>query len=128
MNTKTIGDISEIKVIAKLVESEYPVLIPFGDNQRYDLVYEECPGNFLRAQVKTGRLKDGAITFRNFSVTSAGKQDYKGQIEIFAVYCPETDGVYLVPINDCGTSSTNLRVDLPKNNHSKIKWAKDYQI
>ena len=27
-------------------------------------------------------------------------RDYKGQVDFFAVYCPETSGVYLVPIDD----------------------------
>ena len=43
------------------------MLIPFGDNQRYDLVVER-EGNFVRVQCKTGRVrKEGQILFNTCS-------------------------------------------------------------
>ena len=78
-NNKTIGERSEAILIAKLLESGYGVLTPFGDNSRYDLVIEDADGKFYRVQCKTGRVaKDGAyIEFKTASSyyhTKAGKR------------------------------------------------------
>jgi len=55
---------------------------------------------------------------------------YRGQIDFFAVYCPETCGVYLIPIADVPVDSgASLRVDPPRNSQNKrIRFAADYQI
>jgi hypothetical protein len=40
-NTKEVGERSEAQIIAKLLrDGKNVVLLPFGDNQRYDLVLE----------------------------------------------------------------------------------------
>ena len=54
MNSKHVGDTSEAQVIAALLKMGKNVLLPFGDNQRYDVVIEE-KGKFIRIQVKTAR-------------------------------------------------------------------------
>ena len=52
------------------------------------------------------------------------------QIDFFAVYCPETCGVYLIPIADLPVDSgASLRVDPPRNNQRKrVRLAVDYQF
>ena len=67
--------------MAKLLEVGYGVLMPFGDNRRYDLVIEDADGSFFRIQCKTARLmKDGAyIDFATASTyyhTKAGKTGF----------------------------------------------------
>ena len=60
---KTIGEISEIKFAARLVELGYVVLFPWGDNQPYDMVID-IGTDLYKIQVKTGRYKkSGSITF-----------------------------------------------------------------
>jgi hypothetical protein len=46
------------------------------------------------------------------------------------VYCPDTDAVYLVPIEDVGPhTSAHLRVEPAKNNQTKgARWAVDYKV
>jgi PD-(D/E)XK endonuclease len=56
-NTKLIGDKSVAIVLAELVKREVPVSLPWGDNQRYDLVIDV--GRLFRLQVKTAYLKKG---------------------------------------------------------------------
>jgi hypothetical protein len=115
---KAIGDSSEAIVIARLVQAGKVVLLPFGENQRYDLVIDEGD-HFVRVQCKTGRLKSGAIKFPTCGSTyhHPGNQGmvfyqhpYVGQIDAFGVYCPETDMAYLVPIDGLGTRMAYLRV------------------
>lgn len=139
INNKTIGELSEAIIMAKLLEAGYGVLTPFGDNRRYDLVIEDADGNFYRVQCKTGRVsKDGAyIEFRTASSyyhtkagkTSHGKKDYRGEIDYFAVYCPAMKNAYLIPIDHVGISSANLRLRPTTNKQEKnVRWAKDYEI
>ena len=131
-DTKTIGDLSEAVAIAALVRAGYFVSIPLGENHRYDLVVEK--GNVLsRVQVKTGRLREGAILFNCYSSHShrAGPacRSYAGQVDYFAVSCPQVASVYLVPIEDAASLSGRLRVEAPKNGQIKnIRWARHYLI
>ena len=40
MNTKQIGDISEVTVLAELIKRGYTASVPFGDNDPYDLIVD----------------------------------------------------------------------------------------
>ena len=40
MNTKSIGNIGEAKALCKFIEYHIPVYLPFGDNERSDLIAE----------------------------------------------------------------------------------------
>jgi hypothetical protein len=138
-NHKAIGEISQAYVIAKLVEIGYEVLIPYGDNLRYDLVIGDIDGKLWRLQCKTGWTeKDGAYikfaTASSYYHTRAGRtrhkrRDYRGQIDYFAVYCPAVGKVYLVPVDHVGTSSAMLRLLPTRNKQEKgVRWAKDYEL
>jgi PD-(D/E)XK endonuclease len=138
-NPKAVGERSQAVIIFKLLEAGYNVLTPYGDNMRYDLVIEDADGNFYRIQCKTGWVEnDGAyIAFKTASSyyhtragkTSHGRRDYRGQIDYFAVYCPDTGKVYLVPIAHVGTANASLRL-LPTANKQKkhVRWARDYLV
>jgi hypothetical protein len=56
--------------------------------------------------------------------------DYLGQIDYFAVYCPETSGIYLIPIEDIPLKwSGCLRVTEARNGQKlRIRYARDYEI
>src|SRR5918995_1672841 len=133
---KTVGDASAAMVLARLVQAGKEVLVPFGENNRYDLVIEEPDGSFIRVQCKTGRLQRGAITFNTCSVTyhhpgnrglQVYRHDYRGDADLFGIYCPDNDKAYLVPVDAVGKRSGALRVDRPRNNQAKrVRWAKDY--
>lgn len=132
---KDIGDRSTLAIVLALREAGYSVLMPFGENTRYDLVIER-DGRLHRVQCKTGRLDDGVICFRTSSSyyhhpnPKTPSKHYRGQVDYFAVFCPETAGVYLVPIEDLPMEThASLRVDLPRNNQRKrIRMAAGYEI
>jgi hypothetical protein len=128
-NTKHKGDAAEAAVLAALVKNGYNVLVPFGDNLRYDLCVD-LDGKIIRIQVKTGRLQDGCIVFSACSSQAhrgKGSRSYKGGIELFGVWYPEDDSVYFVSPEDIGSKQGSLRVFVPKNGQKKkIRWAKDY--
>ena len=104
--------------------------MPFGDNQRYDFVIDRGNG-FERIQVKTGRLRNGSIQFNACSSQAhrgKGRKAYQGDIEFFAVFCPDTYTSYLVPVGTLKRLGT-LRVERAKNNQTKnLILAKDYEI
>ena len=131
-NWKAKGDVAEAYVTARLLESGRNVLKPLGDNCRYDLVMEDVHG-FHRVQVKSGyRDGHGCIKFATSSSSfhAGGKRmSYRGQIEFFACFDPETHAVYLVPVNDVGTAFASLRLEPTRNGQKRgCRMAEDYKV
>lgn len=138
---KAIGDRSEAHVLAALVDHYPTVLTPWGENCRYDFVIETEDGELLRVQCKTGRLREGAVRFQPCSVsyhhpknrrngpTEAATRAYRGEADLFAVYCVENRKVYLVPVDDVPTKLAALRIDPTRNGQSAgIRWAAQYEL
>jgi hypothetical protein len=65
----------------------------------------------------------------NYTVKNKGWRSYKGQCEYFAVYVEHLNKVYLLSIDDVGTSLATLRLVPSKNKQEKnVRWAKDYEL
>jgi PD-(D/E)XK endonuclease len=132
---KDIGDRSMLTIIFAFRLQGWQVLVPFGENTRYDLVVDRG-GQLERVQCKTGRLRDGAVTFRCCSSYAHHpnpkviRRDYLGQIDEFAVFCPETQAVYSIPIEDLPVrNKARLRVEPPRNNQfNGVRFARAYEI
>jgi hypothetical protein len=132
---KDKGDRSTLAIMAALREAGYALSMPFGENSRYDLVVDDGT-RLTRAQCKTGRLREGAVRFNTCSFyghhpnPAVPQRDYQGEVDYFAVYCPETAGVYLIPIEDIPPRRMGaLRVEPPRNNQRKgIRFAAHYEI
>ena len=115
--------------------NEFDILVPFGENTRYDLAIDNGSG-LRRVQCKSGRFQKGAVVFATCSSYAHHpnpkllKRDYLGQVEDFAVYCHELRTVYLIPIDDVPTTrEARLRVTRARNNqHDKIRFAAAYEI
>jgi PD-(D/E)XK endonuclease len=127
-----VGLRTEAAILAELIRRGYDVLLPFGTNQRYDLVLD-IDRRFFRAQCKTGRLRDGTITFNTRSVrtntTGWFTRDYHGDADVFLVYCPETERIYAVPVDEAPASHGYLRVEPTRNGQEEgIRWASDYEL
>jgi hypothetical protein len=132
---KDVGDDSTLAIIFALRRVGYRILMPFGENTRYDLVTDD--GVRLRkVQCKTGRLRSGAVLFATCSSYAhhpnpkIPRRDYQGQVDDFAVFCPSLGAVYLVPIDDLeATTHATLRVDPPRNSQRKrIIFAAAYEV
>ena len=78
-----VGLRTEAAIVSELVRRGYQVLIPFGTNQRYDIVLD-IGGGFVRAQCKTARLRNGVIRFSTRSVRSNTRgnffRSYRGEV------------------------------------------------
>src|SRR5262245_9221904 len=120
MNTRGIGNLTEAKILAALVEAGYLVSYPFGSGHRYDLIIDD--GKVLsRVQCKTGRVRDGSLIFNGYSMPGNGvrRQGYKGVADFFAVLNPEDEKVYLVPVAEVGESDVSLRLVPTGNGQSR---------
>lgn len=127
-----VGHRTEAVILSELVRRGYRVLLPFGVNQRYDLVLEG-DGKFLKVQCKTGRLREGAIRVHPLSTQSntcrTTVRDYVGEVDLFAIYCPDNGIVYVLPASEVPTRGMHLRVDSPRNGQRKrVRWARDYEL
>ncbi len=131
LTTNAIGERAQGFIAAEVMKYGYTVLIPFGDDHRYNMVLEKN-GQFLRLLCREGRYKNGAIIFSTCSVqwlTRMKRQYSREEIDYFAVYCEYTRKIYLVPPEDVAPTVGTLRVEPPANNQSKgVRWAEDYEM
>jgi hypothetical protein len=122
---KDIGDRSTLAIAIALQADGRAVYFPFGENTRADLVLDDGT-RLARVQCKTGRLRSGVVLFKtcssyaHHSNPASAARSYLGEIDYFAVYCPETSGVYLVPIEDVPLKwAGSLRVDETRNHQRR---------
>jgi hypothetical protein len=130
METREKGNLSEAKILAALVAAGFFVSVPCGSGHKYDFVADDSIRLF-RVQCKTGRVKNGALIFNSYSQSGNGatKQGYHGLADLFAVLNPESGEVYLVPVENFGTTGINLRLIPTLNGQvQKINWAVDYLL
>lgn len=132
MNSKNIGNIGEVKVLAKFVELGVPVYLPFGDNEKADLI-ADFNGKLNKIQVKTSiKAQDGKMIFDLTSSTAHRKNGVKhiytsNEIDYFACYNIDRDKIFLIPINEAPNTSITIRYEKPKNNQVQgIKFEEDY--
>lgn len=134
MNTTRIGDIGVAHVVARCMELNIPVYIPFSDNEKADLIIlvDNQP---LKVQVKTNSCNNEEVSvFRLYSSTSAiynrksVKHCYTAEeVDIFLLYDTYRQEIYCVPFDEKTGDSIILRHKPTKNNQQKgIRWAKDY--
>ena len=131
-NTTQVSIVTEGAILAAVLKLGKTVLVPFGDQQNYDLVMEDN-GCFSRIQCKTGRWRQGSIYFNLYTMAQGAGQHirrcYGDHVDFYGVYCPDNLKSYLVPNTGLAKSVCVLRVDPTANNQSKnIRWAVDYEI
>ena len=137
MTTKQIGNIGEAKVLSEFVRLGVPVYLPFGDNEKADLI-ADFNGKLNRIQVKTSqKIIDGDKV--RFSLVSSTVHRQNGvkhiytedEIDYFAFYNLERDRVYLISIKEEGLpkNEVTIRFYLPKTkNQFKTFLEEDYLI
>ena len=134
MNSTRIGDIGVAHVIAKCLEKNISVFVPFGDNERVDLIIllDNIP---KKVQVKTTNKDVNNVSV--FNITSCTSAIYnrksmvrkytKDEIDYYMLYNIARDEIYMVPFEDASDVQITIRHVKTKNNQSKnIKMASDY--
>ncbi|WP_078413959.1 group I intron-associated PD-(D/E)XK endonuclease [Priestia abyssalis] len=131
-HTKSKGDLGVLKDQVDLYEKGYMILNPHTEHAPFDIViYKDS--KFKRVQVKYRELNQKGfleIRFRSSYSTSNGvmtKEIDKEEVDVYCVYCPQTDKCYYFDPKTF-TKSINLRVETPKNNQlQNVKLADDYR-
>lgn len=122
---KIKGNIGEAKCLAKMVELGIPVAIPFGDNERYDLIIE-VNGQLKKIQVKYSTTQDspGSVVFKTASsqnhTTNKNYSTYTNDVDGFLFYNGLNDEIYYLPIEKVGDKKTlTIRMEPAKNGQTK---------
>ena len=57
------------------------------------------------------------------------RKHYRGDVDYFAVYSPDLQKTYLLPISDVVDTMNSLRLVPTKNNQAKqVRWAEEYEL
>ena len=126
----TSGDVAEGAVLGALLKGGCAVLIPFGQNHPFDLVVRRSAAHYVEIQCKTGWSRDGCVLFNSCSTDHGrGRQDYRGRADVFAVYAPWLDQVFVVPVEAAATRTTTLRLRPAANRQSRrVNRAEDFLL
>ena len=132
MDTKKIGNIGESVAISKFVKYGIPVYIPFGDNEKSDLI-AEFDDKLNKIQVKTSvSASNGKMIFDLTSSTFHRKNGKKhkytsDEIDYFFCYNIERDKSFLIKSPEKPISSIIIRYEKSLNNQTKnIHFEDDY--
>ena len=134
MNSKTKGQLSEARALYEFQKYHIPVCIPWGDNERYDMI-AEFDGKFNRIQIKTSNEEENgsvccwARSSTNHT-TNKKLSSYEGEVDYFVFVNQTYDLLALVPIEELkGQKSIRLRLNPPANGQIKgIRYFKDYSF
>lgn len=127
------GNLSQLKIITKLVELGQHVSVPVGDGSRYDFIVE-VNGRLVTVQCKTAKLlPNDSLSYRTVSYSSSKtknySRNYRGQVDLFGIYCNELDSIYLTPVAKAPSKLGTLRLKPAKRNQNKhIVYAKNFEL
>ena len=121
-HTKNKGDLGVAKAHCDLVEKGYIVMFPTTEHAPFDLVAYDGT-NFVRIQVKYRKAVKGSVQIRLESWWadkngSHGVPIDKNQVDVFCVFCPDTDRCYYFRPENMHLHFS-IRIAAPKNNQRK---------
>ena len=134
MNTKQVGNLTELQCATRLYELGCAVSIPFGNSEKYDLIID-INDKLYKIQCKHSSEytdENGEVEYIKFKTTwpshnanSWTQYKYKeNEIDFFATFY--NGECYLIPQSEC-SNEKRLRIKVPKNNQTKgISFLKDY--
>lgn len=129
-NTKRLGSITELKVMAELLRFG-EVSIPYGNNARYDCVLE-INGVFKKIQIKTAHKVDEnrfSVPFANTHCNYSGnlRKTYTVEdVDYIATYY--SNQLYLFPVGN-HSNMMMISFEYPSNGlKKKINLAENYKV
>lgn len=130
MDTKQIGNITELEVLTYLTKLGYQISIPFGDRARYDQVID-VNGVLYRIQIKSSKLVNGSLEIPckssvRINGRTVNKRYTADEIDFLATYY--NNKCYMIPVEHLPGRIKKLRVEKSKNNQeSGISFIEDYE-
>lgn len=133
IDTKRIGNITELEVLTYATKLGVQVSIPFGDRARYDQIWD-FKGDIFKVQVKTAHEIDDGNAIE-ISCKSSNRRCGKcvnrryteDEIDYIATFYKQK--CYLIHISETSARSKKLRFNQLQNNQQlNINWATDYEV
>ena len=126
VNSKIKGNIAESRILYEFVQRGVPVSIPYGDNERYDMI-AEFNGKLNKIQIKFcgQESQDGSVVCMCYStmtpLTERHKVSYANDVDFMAFFLYKWDVAILVPIQYIGTRMClKVRKEPAKNNQQAL--------
>jgi len=128
MNSKDVGDVTELKIAADLANKGYNILFPYGENQSYDLVAER-DGKFIRIQCKSPAVDsdEDKVKIHCRVVNHTKSHKYKKEDFDYLATCYKGICYYVPSIIIENKASIILRlVESKTSNQYKSRLAKEF--
>ncbi len=136
METKQLGNLTQLQCITRFYELGYSVSVPYGDSEKYDMILD-INGKLYKLQAKHAKefyTEDNQLSYIKMKTSwQSGytKQSQyhtnkysKNEIDFFVTYFQGKN--YLIPVEECSTEKV-LRILPPKNGQIKgISFLKNY--
>lgn len=136
MNTKYVGNLTELQCITRFYELGFPVSIPYGDSEKYDMIVD-IKNKLYRLQCKHAKphINDNdEIDYIEIKTTwqsgytknsqYKSNQYSKEDCDYFVTHFQGKN--YLIPVEQCSNKKI-LRIIPPKNGQIKgINFLKDF--
>lgn len=133
----SVGAESTAIIAAKLVQSGYVVLTPYGSIHQHDLLIEDAEGQFWRlwcrtawfSKDRTAIIFDGSNPFekkvaaRRRTIQEVVRRD----VDYFVVYHPRLHKVYLLPASHVAPGENSLQL-VSTETEGQVRWAEDYEL
>lgn len=136
MDTKQIGNLTELQCITYLYKLGCKMSIPFGDSEKYDMIMD-YNNKLYKVQSKHANEildeKTGQVSFIKLNTTwqshnTSGWSKHKylpKDVDYFCTFYNER--CYLIPLKECSTEK-RLRLIPPKNGQTKgVSFLRDYE-
>jgi len=133
LTTVQKGDASEAYVISQFKKMGCPILLPWGDNQKYDIAVDIGNGNIERIQIKRmWYSENSAIKLQTHSRhTNRKKNKIKryesSEIDSFVGHIPDTNELVYVPIEDAPDNTMSFRHRY-ESNVPTINWVDEHLL
>ena len=134
LDTKKIGNLTELQCMTYLYELGYAISIPFGNSEKYDFIIDVNDVLYKIQCKHSSEYKDeqGNIKYIKFKSTwqshnakGYSRQKYQlNEIDFFATFYQNR--CYLIPAKECSYEK-RLRLETTKNNQLKgISYLSNY--
>jgi len=130
-HTKTKGDQGLGFTIAALIAAGVQVALPLSEHLPFDLIAITETGKLSRVSVKYKTAKNGVIAVDLRSGWSNSKGVHKralatDDIDVVAVYCPDTGVVYFFKAGELRGTSLQVRLKAPERAYDFVRMASDF--
>ncbi len=129
---KIKGNIGESAILFEFVKRQIPVAIPYGDNERYDLI-AEFDGKLNKIQVKYCGEESGndgvlcpCASSYNHTSTRQGWENYAGEVDYFCFWIASDELALIVPMSEIGDKKSITFKRTPAKNGQKVRLMQDY--